>query len=691
MASRGRVQVNDLSEPERLNALPIQRDTFIQPAQAPIDNNLERLSHALGYFNSNLQAYAAKQEVRDEKARREAEKAHIEAGEAEIARWEASTQSNAQVEAYRNGQAPLQADVLLESVHKKKWASLEAEDLAANVEANAQEDGLGTEGFNPEQYVLEKTRPYLDRLGGRDELMVPFASGVEKVRDGLRRRHQEKLAESRLLKDQSIVEDELDRAFDSAVGANATDDPDFFVRGMGSLYKAFGPRMKGGSMDLNYDQIDEQMLKVLERKAEQSPEAARAVFSYLDGERPSVDGGGGRFALKNVAKYKPQIERIEEKARKTLATDYDNRLTSLVTGADAEAFDQADGSFYSLDEFKTFNDYSQKDFSLDAKKRKENAVAAFMQYAKENDVPQAVVLDKFMRNGVEHPTMFAELKGVHDGIGNTTSGFDPNAPDQMEKVAKAGETYRAIAQKNPAYAAKFLSEKEREFYDMYAVGVTILKRSPQEAATMAVLSAQPENSKDLNLNRDNVDDIKRKVKGYGKTGWFNFFSDNPVNQGELFDRTVSVANSLYRTGRMSSDEAVKAAHEYLSENSVKVRGRTILSPYILKDDGPKIDVLLGAAFNQNKASLHLRGVDDASDLSIQPLKDDLFLITGGADSRPLVGNDGKMMHMTLGQIQAARKKVDLIKSEKAREHIVNQRGAARRLDEELRTYAPFSP
>ena len=673
MAPRGRVQVNDLSEPERLIAQPIKRDTFEQPAQAPINNDLERLSHALGYFNQNLQAYARADEADRKRAEAEAKKAHIEAGEAEIARWEASTQSNAQVQAYRQGTAPLQADVLLESVHKKKWASLEAEDLAANVEASALNDGLGTEGFNPEQYVLDKTRPYLDRLGGRDELMVPFASGVEKIRDGLRKRHEAKLAESRLLKDQSIVEDELDRAFDSALSSGAADKPDFFVQGMGSLYKAFGPRMNGGSLDLNYDQIDEQMLKVLERKAEQSPDAARAVFSYLDGTRPAVDGGTGRFALKSVAKYKPQIERIEAKARKTLADNYDSQLTTLVTGADAEAFDAADGSFYSLDEFKTFNDYSQKDFSLDAKKRKENAVAAWYQYAKENNVPEPVILDKFMRNGVEHPTMFAELKGVHDGIGSTNSGFDPNAPDQMDKVAKAGETYRAIVQKNPAYAAKYLSEKERAFYDTYAVGVTILKRSPQEAALMAVQAEQPD-TKNLNLSRDNAEEIKTKVQSYGRSGWFDWFGGSPANQGELFDRTVSIANTLYRTGRMSSDEAVKAAHEYISENSVKIRGRTLMSPYIMKDDEPKIDVLLGAAFKQNKASMSLRGVTDASDLSIQPLNDDIFLITGGPDNRPLVGNDGKMLRMTLGQIQAARKKISDDEAKKSRQYIINQRG-----------------
>lgn len=676
MAPRGRVQINDLSEPERLIAQPIQRDTFTQPAQAPINNDMERLSHALGFFNSNLQAYARADEADRKRREAEAKAAHIKAGEAEIARWEASTQSNAQVEAYRRGEAPLQADVLLETVHKKKWASLEAEDLAANIEANAQADGLGTEGFNPEQYVLDKTKPYLERLGGRDELMVPFASGVEKIREGLRQRHQAKLAESRLLKDQSIAEDEFDRAFDSGVASGAADNPDFFVRGMGSLYKAFGPRMSGGSLDLNYDQLDEQMLKVLERKAEQDPAAARAVFSYLDGTRPAVDGSGGRFSLKSVAKYKPQIERIEAKARKTLAEDYDKRLTSLVTSADAEAFDAADGSFFKLDEFKTFNDYSQKDFSLDAKKRKEGAAAAWYQYAKEHDVPEAVILDKFMRNGVEHPTMFADLKGVYDGIGNTKSGFDPNAPDQMEKVAKAGETYRAIVQKNPAYAAKYLNQKEREFYDMYAVGVTILKRSPQEAATMAVLSAQPDNAKDLNLSRDNVDSIKTAVKRYNAGGWLSYdgwFGDDPRNQGELFDRTVSIANALYRTGRMSTDEAVKAASDYLDENSVKVRDRVLLSPYILKDDGPKIDVLLGAAFKANKAALHLRGTDDPADMGIQPFGDDLFLITG-KDGRPLQGNDGKMLHITLGQIQLARKKISDDEAKKAREHIVNQRG-----------------
>jgi len=48
-----RVQVNDLADPERLLAQPIQRDTFTQPAQAPINNDLERLSQALGHFNSN--------------------------------------------------------------------------------------------------------------------------------------------------------------------------------------------------------------------------------------------------------------------------------------------------------------------------------------------------------------------------------------------------------------------------------------------------------------------------------------------------------------------------------------------------------------------------------------------------------------------------------------------------------------
>src|SRR5687768_12871698 len=54
MAQQGRVQVRDLQSDVRLRPAPMQSDTYAAPARLQGDQNLARLSDALGSFSNSL-------------------------------------------------------------------------------------------------------------------------------------------------------------------------------------------------------------------------------------------------------------------------------------------------------------------------------------------------------------------------------------------------------------------------------------------------------------------------------------------------------------------------------------------------------------------------------------------------------------------------------------------------------------
>ena len=679
MARGGRVQVGDLSAPDKLyvpDRLP--SDTFEGGTRPPEDNNAEALASALGTFNRGLMAYDKVNKEQEAQALRQQQLADWET-------WKSARTSDEQLKLIRAGQAPYTADPFVKRVIESDGAKLEIGELSRNIDQEIKDGKVpfGTPNFDPERYVMEKAQSYVERLQSSPGTLLHFGEGLSHLRKAVTEQHQEKLGIVQTRRMEDVAVGNLGQALDDIVqkawsgvpapGTQAISGQDASDM-LQEIYKALGPRVQGGSLDIKQDRMDQLLLGVLQEKAK-DPRYAQLVMGILSADRKDASGVS-RGSLRDEAHMHPVIDGIDRTATKALSTWYEGEVQRKVNHDDAAALARGDGSYFELSDISAKNPYDPgSPIQISRGDRQKAAVSNVLQSmrAANGGVPSyEAELEVLRKSNVPHPEVVSVVKGAFGGLATDQS------LESRQAFIRAADFYNTVADKNYAYAEEHFGERVAKAFDMY----TALVRDggmDQTSAATAVQRRLAQGGPDISLSHEDREKIVRKVKNLGGS-WWNPLSGGVTNANELIPKVVKLSQAFAAAEGVSTDQAVTMAVERLNKQSVNINGRAIFAAGIEPGDDKYVQPLLQGFFDKNKEYLQGQGVKDASYLSIAPYRANEFAVVR-YDGMPVTNLlrkpdgtvEGGMSFIPLGLLQAERTKQTEIERKAVRDAIIGRR------------------
>jgi hypothetical protein len=641
--ARGRVQVNDLQAPDRLQVAPVQSDTFAAPPQPVIDNNLENLSKALGFFGNAVQSHLNDPERK---------KALKDAQLAEWEKWKSARTSTEQLDAIRTGKAPYWSDPFIGEVVKRDYAGMEATKLSEDLDRDLQEGRVAKFGqptFDPDAFLVERAKSTVERVGRDPASMAAFGDQLDKLRTNFRAKHQEALGVTQTQAIENVAYTQLDNVVTRAIEDGL--DGNSITAGLKGIYKDLGPRVKGGSLDIKYGRLDDILLEVMQKRVK-DPRYARKVLEMLESERVGVDGQTPIGSLKTVARHSDKVASIQNVAVKVLADEYEDNTKAQVLQADVTALKNRDGAFSTIMDLNTPNKVDKsRTVKASSTERKDRAVQAFLEETRIKNQGQPNFDEEFdvmLKNGVKHPEWVPFLQSAYVGIANTNVSAGPG-PDQIQRIIQAGQLYGKIADRNYTYISSSetgVTRPAQEFYETFNVLTRQMGRTPEQAAieTARVFSSA-QNAQDPMVVQGRLRDIEDKAKSLD-------FSSVPFaggvnNAGEMVPRIIDLAKVYSRVEGMDAETAIKAARDRIEQSAVNINGRAILDPGIQRGDEEWVQGALDDAYKLNPNRFAELGMDDAKDMSLAPFGNGKYLVINARGGPPPVvpvyDKDGKLI------------------------------------------------
>lgn len=626
MANRGRVQVNDLAPPEAIRPAPLPSDTYARPAQAPQRTGLE-LADALGYFNKNLLSLGAKLEEENKKKQ-------TDAALLEFNRYTMSRPTEEAVAGLESGAAPYLTNPLIKKVAQSWYGEQLAKELARTADddfANGAID-VGRTDFNPDQYVKEKARAYVQRIGANTQGLIKFREGAEAIRNHLYSKKQEAQAQAAQTFADNLAMDQFEKALNQANGTMTPQQASDTIR---QIYTELGPTAKGGSFNQRYDHLDGVLLNSLEAAAS-DPAKAPLIIGILDANREDLDGNGVKLGpLSKSAKYADKVAGIRRKVVSTVGKAQKDAITEEVRTSDVAAFDRRDGSLAGVTDFKSKTVDPEKEVHLTPEARKKDAAIEWLRRSRAKnegrpDLPNEI--DAFVKNDVAHPEIIPVLQQSFIASNTNVDAKNGPGPDQIARTVQAAQLYDAVSSVNSAYVEKHITKEAAEFYGL----VQNLKRmgwTPEQAAAAAIkVNSTPLNAEYNKTIDRRTEEIADKARSADFNGWWP--GGKVENPSDIVPRVHAYAKALVRVNGVDADKAWKAAMEKVKEEAVIVNGRALIGiAGITKADEPAFQAILQEAYD--KYGKKLPGVSSASDLSVLPTTDGKFYIVNKLSGQPL--------------------------------------------------------
>lgn len=675
MATRGRVQVNDLAAPEAIRPYGFQSDTFAAPARPAINNDWENLERGLAAFGSGVNQLHARMKADGEKQYAEDMKAYEERAKAEYAKFRLSRTSDEMVQAWREGAVPFQHDPIMYLWLNKAWAQDEAEAFGRELDADEHlRENIGKENFDVQGYILEKSQPYSERLYGEEGVLLDFANGVSRHTERLIELDNKFRGENRVALAESRAMQQLDRAFEQAIDDELPPTQQFSDH-YRAIYKSLGPRVKGGAPDIRLGRLDELTLEMLADKAADA-DKAQHVLALLEADRISTDDNATRIgSLESVEAHREKVAAIRKVAEKALADREKDELQKSAIAFAADAFGRQDGSFAGIGDERV---NTQLNGVVDVRAeevKKEAAILWRDQLRAENGGPDvARETDYFAANGVVHEEFFNQLKNGYFGLGNVMlkPGTSPDA-NSVEQIKRSAALYMQMNKQAPNYMTQ-LPENVRDFYEMVAVGMGPMGLTADQAAMTAMrISANGDTSFGGSVPQDLRDKIERDL-GRVKASLIPAFLGGGIdNPGDLMASTLRMTRLYMQMGN-SAEEARTLAMERVNEQTVIVNGKALVGiPGIEKDKEAALDASVKGMWKQHGAAIRAAtGAEGAEDLYFIPVGRG-YLQLVGPGGKPAQTADGMEIRTTPHQILRVQQNMRSAEEQKRHEAITAAR------------------
>jgi hypothetical protein len=695
---KGRVQVRDLSEAERIQPSQPGPSTYEGAPAKPVDTNMEALTQALGGFNTALLGYhRANQHIKDNEAKRE-----------RIGQY------------YQYYAALNPADRLTHLPGSEFWNDPFTRQLIRthhalagieNVGAEADRDpnyraGFGTQGFNVDTYFRERARPFINSLRGNPEGSKAAVEALQSLIGRQSHRHDEERRRNANVEASEATGEMLNRHLIAAVNSPDSIDHDTTAASVWDAARDFVHRRQGGSLDRSHREIEDIMVNVLERHAT-DPRMAPVLRAIVRHQRLDENGRPQSLAtstrmgdkiravettiLQTARRYEIDAFRQGTRAHNLQAAErgvvgpdgstlpfnigmvQDSRYTSRVSiPGHAEHTEHYDRT-------KQLEDL-RNDLLESSRRRIETQLPGGPNRTQRAAAETERIRTTFINLGLRLPES-DELQGAFRLLTSTS-----NNPNAQEAFDRGLTQYERIAAQNPEYLrdpALGVSNHASRYFEAAQVLIGLGRGRQQIRAGLQRWFSMPEADQSAHLEasggtrriNDAVAGIDfRRIATFDQgnydrdnywqswmPGWGNW-GGQPQNTQYLRSRVTEIARVLLGTGEANSPEhAVSEAQRYIQDRAVYVNGHVVVgSPGLRRGvDESVINRLLTDRWNNDPAfQAHARrwGASRPEHITLMPSGTGQWNLATihGNSVVPLEGRDGNLVTITMNQIAQAR-------------------------------------
>ncbi|MDX1046909.1 hypothetical protein GOL40_27025 [Sinorhizobium medicae] len=449
--AQGRVQVRDLQSDTRLRPTPVQSDTYAAPARLQGDQNLARLSDALGSFSNslgNLVPVAARKNKGTEDDAYQVQRKY--------AGWSPAQWNEAVV----NGTVPRGAknteQMALSAMSGDGMAAHQIETLKKEVMTTTDWDTVDVEA-KARQMMAEG----LDQYGSDKNFGKPYARRWESFIGGLGSMQESREIEKYGQQKKDSAFGHLSRLASDSRGKGTAQE-------RANLVLAEGKNLgKDGVLVMENGDVDQEYLNLAARSAEDDPEFALAL---IDSERVGSKGE----KLPSLASKRNSIDRteairavakkaIDEKAFMAGVQEHTQAgLEALVSG-NYDAFDGDKIIQLPSGATKKYEGATLKDNVLRAYEAQSDATAKRDRETGNDRIAREE--RSFTMSGLKNPK-------VETALSNLAGSADPSVLQDEEAQSKLLgklEVYQTIRKNSASRLTAYTKEADREFAEAFFI------------------------------------------------------------------------------------------------------------------------------------------------------------------------------------------------------------------------------
>lgn len=583
--ARGRVQAPELAGPVPLRSPGVPGDTFTGAAQAPIDNNLSRIADALQGFNSALSSFGSGALKKQQEMFQARETARIEGDLAGM--------NPQQIIEYRhspNYQPSL--DPHARGVEASVYGRSHSESIKAGIDQQISAGTLRLDdpNFNATQLVGDPAKAAVAEIQKRyasDPLSMKLAmENLRKGVDGLYLQYGQAAMKAR---NEQIMTTNMGAArqfLDSSM-ANGQAKPEDVVRMWNAVTTELGPK---GSANIPNAAMKGIKLDLLENAAS-DPKKVALVEPLL-----KTQVAEGVPSLWDDASVSNRVLTIRDRMKKTLATNWETNANTAMEDAAFEALRQQDGSIAAVQPRREKNPVSGE-WATIGEGAQSNAAKRYFTWS-QNDAAvsqrdPSIVLDREINVSQQSNIPIPHVKQTLDNsVNRALDGSFSGNYKAREEVLSAYRTWNGMVRNNRPWTETQmkLNEPTKEFFTAMDVATGYMGLPADAAMDLSAdIVRNPLAKEDPKRLERKLIDIESQVsKLRADAPWYDFWSSStPYNDAAVLGKVEAVAKLLGRSSQINTDQAIKAAKEFVEKTTFQVNGSAVSVPNMSEADGRK--------------------------------------------------------------------------------------------------------
>lgn len=631
----GRVQAPELQGNRTLKPAPVQSDTYAPPPRVAQDDRYARLASALSSFSGSIGNLASAMKPTAEE-KQEAEWA--------AQRKFAGRTREEWAQAVESGEMPAYANDFerkaIESISGAEYGAHRGDQIRQHLMTEFDWDNEDLD-----EYLKTTIAEDLEKYGQSRLFGPAYLRQMESVRTWALDYAEKRKTEGFLEEKSRAAFGWIDTQVDGMIKeGNKT--PEEIAKSVYDQYRDLG---KEGTLGLDYDALDKEVLNKARRLASTDPEVALAI---LAAER---DGRGGKMSLLQRGEFRDTVIAIQGEAAKAISAREEAAYRAQVLENDVDLFIKGDAD--RIDDHR-FTSPDGKEHKLTKQERIDRAREEYLRRSRgvaqfNREAPQETMkreLRAFRLSGEKHPA----LESMVTGMADMASPDMLQDPEARQKLLDKVNTYKWMQNESKNSTIAYTDEKDREFAETFLLSQKYLGYDDDRALLFAIETSQPMTKEgQANLFKQQST-IESEVNNLGTEGWI--FQNEPANWSVVSQRVTILANRFVRGG-VKPDKAVSMAAEAIRNTSLiyndvvmDVQGLDI--PDNFKDIADEVI----ADYAKNSAATLERLDLDEDDISLMPVgstgsSGGRFKLIDKETLQPVIDNEGNGVFITLGDIR----------------------------------------
>lgn len=554
--AQGRVQTQDLRSDIKLRPAPIQSDTFAAPPAPVRNDNMFRLADALGGFSNSIGNLIPTLAASNHEARKKADEAAIAQFEKRIG---GMTLSDVNKE-IQEGRMEKADSPYRQAAISKIYGSKFAQSLGAETDQLLKTDFDWNTG-NPEKFLAERFQKAMEERGINDPNFVSAASrGWDQYKSQVFGQQEQyrinKSNQDAANASVTFIHDRVNQMISDGIS------PEDIGKRVHGFKADLG---KNGSLGLNYEDIDNQIVNEAARQATTNPKAALALLTTPNGDLP---------ALASNPKYLDRANQIMIEAGKAQGKRAEVETLARLDSQNVQRIVKGVG-FDDVQDF-VYTDISGTEKKVTKKEQEDNARRIYFQQEelRQKQNGETGGMDTTVRQfrdlrrvNIEHPVITAKLSGLAaNGSPDLLSNPDAKAR-QIDKM----ELYKTLKSesKNSIFSV-VKDSQDRDYAEAFYAGQRYLGMSQDEALTFAYKSANLDSDAKARVARER-DRVDNAVSRMDTTSWFG----SDVANSSMAREKISDLAVRYVAAGAPVDKAIEAAGKAFSESTLTYNGVVI--------------------------------------------------------------------------------------------------------------------